>query len=70
MSYSQKCFASGRQSLNSEYVRHNISYTDNSGFFFALLLSVAIEAPSVATDNSQATALNVVTLHYFCMQWK
>ena len=56
MSYSEKCFASGRQSLKSEHVRHNISYIDNSGFF---------KGASMATDNSQATALNVVTPHYF-----
>ena len=33
MFYGEKCFASGRQSLNSEHVRQNINYIGTSGFF-------------------------------------
>ena len=38
MSYSEKCFASVRQSLNSKHVRQNINYIGSSAFFEGILI--------------------------------
>ena len=59
MFYGEKCFASGRQSLNSEHVRQNINYIGTSGFF---------REASMET-NRHAFAVDEVT-SYFCTQWK
>ena len=72
MAYSEKCFASVRQSLSSKHVRQNINYIGSSGFFEGILifpgyLSDLLSHPNILSNNS-ATTKSLQTMLPFSSQ--
>ena len=72
MSYSEKCFASVRQSLNSKHVRQNINYIGSSAFFEGILIfqgifSDLLSHPNILSNDS-ATTMSLQTMLPFSSQ--